>query len=121
MKHLDLSVFEPGDMIGTLSRDGKVTIWTVNPDGTPVQSDNRLFGNTTGLTPESTLEDLDLTVRTYNCLKRERVNTVGELLAFYDAKGRDGLLDIRNFGEKGVDEVERWIKNLRAEESDADR
>ena len=42
------------------------------------------------------IEDLDLTVRSYNCLKREGIHTVGELLSRSEAD----LLDIRNVGSK---------------------
>jgi DNA-directed RNA polymerase subunit alpha len=44
---------------------------------------------------------MDLTVRSYNCLKREGVHTVGELVQRSEAD----LLDIRNFGAKSIDEV----------------
>ncbi|MEJ5944370.1 DNA-directed RNA polymerase subunit alpha [Pseudokineococcus basanitobsidens] len=47
------------------------------------------------------IEDLDLTVRSYNCLKREGIHSVGELVARSEAD----LLDIRNFGAKSIDEV----------------
>jgi DNA-directed RNA polymerase subunit alpha len=47
------------------------------------------------------VEELDLTVRSYNCLKREGIHTVGELTARSEAD----LLDIRNFGAKSIDEV----------------
>ena len=47
------------------------------------------------------IEDLDLTVRSYNCLKREGIHTVGELVSRTEAD----LLDIRNFGQKSIDEV----------------
>ena len=47
------------------------------------------------------IEDMDLTVRSYNCLKREGVHTVGELVTRSEAD----LLDIRNFGAKSIDEV----------------
>ena len=47
------------------------------------------------------IEDLDLTVRSYNCLKREGIHTVGELVSRSEAD----LLDIRNFGSKSIDEV----------------
>ncbi|MFM2437410.1 MAG: hypothetical protein RLZ55_219 [Actinomycetota bacterium] len=47
------------------------------------------------------IEALELTVRSYNCLKREQINTVGELLT----KSEADLLDIRNFGQKSIDEV----------------
>ena len=44
---------------------------------------------------------MELTVRSYNCLKREGVHTVGELVSRTEAD----LLDIRNFGQKSIDEV----------------
>ena len=47
------------------------------------------------------IEQLDMTVRSYNCLKREGIHTVGELITRSEAD----LLDIRNFGSKSIDEV----------------
>ena len=47
------------------------------------------------------IEDLDLSERPRNCLKRAQVNTIGELLE----KGEDDLLAITNFGQKSLDEV----------------
>ena len=47
------------------------------------------------------IEDLDLSVRSYNCLKREGINTVSELVALSETQ----LMNIRNFGQKSVDEV----------------
>jgi DNA-directed RNA polymerase subunit alpha len=54
------------------------------------------------------IEDLDLTVRSYNCLKREGVHTVGELVGRSEAD----LLDIRNFGAKSIDEVKVKLAGL---------
>ncbi|MEN9710662.1 MAG: hypothetical protein RL441_654 [Actinomycetota bacterium] len=54
------------------------------------------------------IEQLDLTVRSYNCLKREGVHTVGELLARSEAD----LMDIRNFGAKSIDEVKAKLHSL---------
>ncbi len=54
------------------------------------------------------IEDLDLTVRSYNCLKREGVATVGELTE----KSEDELLEIRNFGQKSIDEVKAKLEEL---------
>jgi DNA-directed RNA polymerase subunit alpha len=54
------------------------------------------------------IEDLDLTVRSYNCLKREGIHTVGELLSRSEAD----LLDIRNFGSKSIDEVKAKIASM---------
>ncbi|MGO2111164.1 MAG: DNA-directed RNA polymerase subunit alpha [Pseudoclavibacter sp.] len=47
------------------------------------------------------IEDLDLSVRSYNCLKREGIDTVAELVALSETQ----LMNIRNFGQKSVDEV----------------
>jgi DNA-directed RNA polymerase subunit alpha len=47
------------------------------------------------------IEDLDLSERPRNCLKRAQINTVGELLT----KTPDDLLTITNFGQKSLDEV----------------
>ena len=47
------------------------------------------------------IEDLDLSIRSYNCLKRARVNTVGQL----ESLSRNDLLDIRNLGDKQIDEI----------------
>lgn len=54
------------------------------------------------------IEDLDLTVRSYNCLKREGINTVSELIALSE----DQLMNIRNFGSKSVDEVREKLVSL---------
>jgi DNA-directed RNA polymerase subunit alpha len=50
---------------------------------------------------ELPIEDLDLSERPRNCLKRAQINTVGELLL----KTEDDLLAITNFGQKSLDEV----------------
>ena len=47
------------------------------------------------------IEDLDLSERPRNCLKRAQVNTIGELLQ----KSEDDLLAVTNFGQKSLDEV----------------
>jgi DNA-directed RNA polymerase subunit alpha len=54
------------------------------------------------------IEELDLTVRSYNCLKREGIHTVGELVARSEAD----LLDIRNFGAKSIDEVKAKLAGM---------
>jgi len=50
---------------------------------------------------EVAIEDLDLSERPRNCLKRAQINTIGELLT----KTEDDLLNITNFGQKSLDEV----------------
>ena len=54
------------------------------------------------------IEDLDFTVRSYNCLKREGIHTVGELIT----RSEQDLLDIRNFGSKSIDEVKTKLAEL---------
>src|SRR5689334_8825498 len=54
------------------------------------------------------IEELDLTVRSYNCLKREGINSVGELISRTEAD----LLDIRNFGQKSIDEVKMKLAGM---------
>ncbi len=54
------------------------------------------------------IEQLDLTIRSYNCLKREGIHSVGELVARSEAD----LLDIRNFGSKSITEVKEKLVGL---------
>ena len=54
------------------------------------------------------IEKLDLSVRTLNSLKRVGVHTVGDLLEY----SVEDLMDIRNFGEKSVDEVKEKIEAM---------
>ena len=55
-----------------------------------------------------TVEELNLSVRSYNCLKREGINTVGDLMQKSEAE----LMDIRNFGQKSIDEVKTKLGEL---------
>ncbi|WP_058955085.1 DNA-directed RNA polymerase subunit alpha [Kocuria rhizophila] len=54
------------------------------------------------------IEDLELSVRSYNCLKREGIHSVGELVGRSEAD----LMDIRNFGAKSIDEVKDKLGEL---------
>ena len=54
------------------------------------------------------IEDLNLTQRSYNCLKREGIHTIGELVAHTE----QDLLDIRNFGMKSIDEVKDKLQSM---------
>ena len=51
------------------------------------------------------IEDLDLSERPRNCLKRAQINTIGELVT----KSEDDLLNITNFGQKSLDEVKQKL------------
>jgi DNA-directed RNA polymerase subunit alpha len=69
----------------------------------PAQDDSQLSGEMA-----ITIEDLNLSVRSYNCLKREGINTVGDLVQKSEAE----LMDIRNFGQKSIDEVKAKLAEL---------
>ena len=56
----------------------------------------------------TTIEELNLSVRSYNCLKREGINTVGDLVQ----RSEQELMDIRNFGQKSIDEVKAKLEEL---------
>jgi len=53
---------------------------------------------------EMPIENLDLTVRVFNSLKRTGITTVGDVLELLD-KGEEAILSIRNFGEKSLTEL----------------
>lgn len=54
------------------------------------------------------IEDLNFSVRSYNCLKRESINTVGQLAECSETD----LMDIRNFGEKSINEVKIKLASM---------
>jgi DNA-directed RNA polymerase subunit alpha len=54
------------------------------------------------------VEQLDLSVRTMNCLRRANITTVGELMS----KGEKELMGIRNFGLKSMQEIEERLSGL---------
>jgi DNA-directed RNA polymerase subunit alpha len=55
-----------------------------------------------------TIEELDLSVRSYNCLKRAGINTVGELVR----KSEEEMMKVRNLGKKSLEEVEHKLTEL---------
>ena len=59
---------------------------------------------------EIPIEELDLSVRVFNSLKRTGITTVGEVLELHE-KGDDALLSIRNFGVKSLDELKGKLIN----------
>jgi DNA-directed RNA polymerase subunit alpha len=58
---------------------------------------------------EMAIEELDLTVRAFNCLKRAGITKVGMILEKLE-KGDDEILAIRNFGRKSLDELKEALK-----------
>jgi DNA-directed RNA polymerase subunit alpha len=57
---------------------------------------------------EKSIDDLELSVRSYNCLKRANINTVGELTQ----KSEDDMMKVRNLGKKSLDEVKLKLEEL---------
>lgn len=58
---------------------------------------------------EKPIEELDLSVRVFNSLKRTGITTIGDVLDML-ARGTDAMLQIRNFGEKSLDELTEKLK-----------
>ena len=57
---------------------------------------------------EMTIEELELSVRSFNCLKRASINTVEELTH----KSEDDMMKVRNLGKKSLDEVKHKLEEL---------
>jgi DNA-directed RNA polymerase subunit alpha len=59
---------------------------------------------------ETPIENLDLSVRVFNSLKRTGITTVGEVLELLE-KGDEAVMSIRNFGEKSLDELRQKMRD----------
>lgn len=57
---------------------------------------------------DMTIEELELSVRAYNCLKRAGINTVSELVQ----KNQEEMMRVRNLGRKSLEEVEQKLQDL---------
>ncbi|MBR5908654.1 MAG: DNA-directed RNA polymerase subunit alpha [Schwartzia sp.] len=64
--------------------------------------------NDTAKVLEMTIEDLDLSVRSYNCLKRANINTVADLTE----KTEEDMMKVRNLGRKSLEEVKKKLQEL---------
>ena len=64
--------------------------------------------NDTAKVMEMTIEELDLSVRSYNCLKRANINTVADLTE----KTEDDMMKVRNLGRKSLEEVKKKLQEL---------
>lgn len=65
-------------------------------------------GNGSGKILEKNIEELEFTVRSYNCLKRAGIHTVQDLIA----KTEDDMLKVRNLGQKSLDEIKKKLEDL---------
>ena len=57
---------------------------------------------------DMTIEELDLSVRSFNCLKRANINTVADLVS----KTQDEMIKVRNLGRKSLEEVEHKLAQM---------
>jgi len=64
--------------------------------------------NGVGKLLEMTIEELDLSVRSFNCLKRAGINKVEDLID----KSEEDMMKVRNLGKKSLDEVVAKLKSL---------
>jgi len=57
---------------------------------------------------EKTIEELDLSVRSYNCLKKSNINTFGEIIN----KTEEEIMSIKNLGKKSFEEIKEKVKEF---------
>jgi DNA-directed RNA polymerase subunit alpha len=103
---------DPGDAVARAGRiiDEHMMLF-VEQAGTPIEGEGGIFaaavdeGESVLDTP---IEELDLSVRSYNCLKRQGVNTIGQL----NECSENDLLNIRNFGAKSIEEVKDKLQQM---------
>jgi DNA-directed RNA polymerase subunit alpha len=76
---------------------------TNSPDGVALGGDRAVEERDRLL--EMSIDELDLSVRSYNCLKRAGINTIGELVS----KTADDMMKVRNLGRKSLEEVEEKL------------
>ncbi|NLF20974.1 MAG: DNA-directed RNA polymerase subunit alpha [Clostridiaceae bacterium] len=57
---------------------------------------------------DTAIEDMDFSVRTYNCLKRASINTIGDLVI----RTQEDMMKVRNLGKKSLEEVEQKLDEL---------
>ena len=55
-----------------------------------------------------TIDELDLSVRSFNCLKRANINTVADLIS----KTGEDMMKVRNMGKKSLDEVQKKLEMM---------
>jgi DNA-directed RNA polymerase subunit alpha len=115
-ERLYLEVWTDGTItpIDAVSRSAELLVQQLTPFATLAQSSKIEVENKaiTATIPDEKykipVEELDLSVRTMNSLRRGGITTVGELVS----KGEKELLSLRNFGQKSRQEVEERLKTL---------
>lgn len=117
---------EPEKALGEASKtliDHLRFISGISEEAFVVSVDEEVTGGSrlTSEAAETPIENLDLSVRVFNSLKRTGVTTVGDVLDLLD-KGDEAVMSIRNFGEKSLDELRQKMveKGFLLENEDED-
>ena len=122
---IDETAVAEGDSARERLKISIVTDGSITPDDALAQAANQLIElfqplatvtlvEEPGVEPEPSaeaqipLEELNLSVRAYNCLKRAQVNSVSDLMGF----SYEDLLEIKNFGSKSADEVIEALERI---------
>ena len=88
-----------------------IDLFTLLINNKDTEENNKLETKTRSISIEPytniAIEELQLSVRAYNCLKKAQINTVGDLLQYSPEK----LQELKNFGRKSADEVFSTLKN----------
>lgn len=73
------------------------------------------------MSPDTPIGDLELSVRSVNCLRAHGFKTLGELAAYWSAHSKAHVLrNIKNFGAKSYSEVEEMVLSVRQELSQSE-
>ncbi|MEJ7818718.1 MAG: DNA-directed RNA polymerase subunit alpha [Rubrobacteraceae bacterium] len=112
---LTLEVFtdgriEPREALQEASRQltDILGLFTDGYEGARSGGETRRSSGRVVISDERLVEDLELTVRSYNCLKREGVDTIGQLATMTEEE----LMNIRNLGMKSVDEIRSKLTEI---------
>ena len=102
---------DPGDAVARAGRiiEEHMMLFAEQASGT--LSEEGIFADVADETDsvlDTPIEELDLSVRSYNCLKRQGVNTIGQLTECSETD----LLNIRNFGAKSIEEVKDKLQHM---------
>lgn len=100
-----ISCFKNFEKIGSPQDDGQDAI-DIGADVNDAGSED---DDETAKIRELQIDELELSVRAYNCLKRAEINTLGELMD----KTEDELTRVRNLGKKSVDEIKEKLANFK--------
>ncbi len=100
----------PEEAIGMAAKIlvNQLSIFTRLTDQPVIHHEEETETGLTGKVAELTIDELDLSVRAFNCLKRAGINTVAELVQI----NQEDMMKVRNLGKKSLEEVEQKLALL---------